>query len=86
MKSIDGGMVDEDGDVDMEEEETWSKMDGVIIRAVVEQNEYGLGLSLAGQAFFSVTISKATVLTFCTQIKFYKALFPLFCMFVFTDF
>ena len=55
MKSIDGGMVDEDGDVDMEEEETWSKMDGVIIRAVVEQNEYGLGLSLAGQAFFSVT-------------------------------
>ena len=48
MKSVDGGMVDEDGDIDMEEEATWSKMDGEIIKAVVEQNEYGLGLSLAG--------------------------------------
>jgi hypothetical protein len=32
----------------MELEATWAKMDGEVIKAVVEQNEYGLGLSLAG--------------------------------------
>ena len=38
---------DEDDD-DMDMEKNWAKLDGEVIRLHVEQNEYGLGISLAG--------------------------------------
>ena len=46
-KSKDG----EDGsdDEDMTEEKNWEKLDGEVIKLTIEQNEYGLGLSLAGR-------------------------------------
>ena len=46
MKSVDG--KDDDDDDDMDEEASWAKLGGEIIRGTIEQNEYGLGLSLAG--------------------------------------
>ena len=32
----------------MTEEKNWAKLDGEVIKIIIEPNEYGLGLSLAG--------------------------------------
>ena len=41
----DDGSEDED---DMSVERNWKRLDGEVVRATIELNEYGLGISLAG--------------------------------------
>ena len=49
QKSEKGGDDESDDDDDMTEEKNWSKLDGEVIKSIIEPNEYGLGLSLAGK-------------------------------------